>query len=155
MRLKQYLVEAKEYWKYPSEKDLKSDYEEYEKKLYSKWQSRANQIGAKFPIFLDYMDFKNQILGTMPIVLKPSLERRLPNTSYCETIECIEDMVNDYKRPRDVQRILKGFQIGEKIPYPIILKGNRGYYRLTGNTRMNVARILNIPIKILIIDVSD
>jgi len=34
--------------------------------------------------------------------------------------------VSGYVRPRDVDRIVQGIESGAKLPYPIILKGDKG-----------------------------
>ena len=157
MKFKQFLIEnsiqSYNNWSYPTNKDMKSDYNEYKKKEDYKWKGRATTYGFRFPIFKNFSHFKKEIKNGKVVSLTESLERQIPESSYCETFEELKDLVNSYKRPRDVNRILNGFQNNEKIPYPIILKGNNGYFRLAGNTRMNSARILGIKVKVLILDV--
>jgi hypothetical protein len=157
MKFSKYLTEnvsTYKNWSFPTNSDMKSDYAEYKKKENTKWKTRASVYQFRFPIFKNFKQFKQEIKQGKVITLTPSFENKIPGTSYCTTIDEVKSMVNTYKRPRDVDRIVKGFYNDEKIPYPIILKGKNGYFRLAGNTRMNIARILEIKVKVLIIDVS-
>jgi len=154
MRYQKYLKESNSYWKYPTESDMKSDFAEYKVKEYSKWEQRAKDYGFKFPIFNDFNDFKKSIKQAKVTKLTNKLHKQIPNNSDLKNIDSLTDLVHSYHRPRDIDRIVKGFKNKEKIPYPIILKGSKGYFRLAGNTRTNTAKILNIPVNVLIIDVS-
>jgi hypothetical protein len=53
-----------------------------------------------------------------------------------------------------VDGIVAGFKAGKSMEMPIIIRGKRGRWILSGNTRMNVARIMNIPIKVIEVDAS-
>ncbi|GAH05842.1 unnamed protein product, partial [marine sediment metagenome] len=79
---------------------------------------------------------------------------RIDNVSLNDTIEDVEDMVSSYKRPRDVKRIDKGFEVSAKMPMPIILKGSKGMHIMAGNTRLNIAYIMNQIPEVLIVDVT-
>ena len=63
-------------------------------------------------------------------------------------------MVSNYKRPRDVKRIVDGFKNNAQIPLSIILKGSNGTHSMTGNTRQSVARVLGYSPRAILIDVS-
>jgi hypothetical protein len=48
------------------------------------------------------------------------------NRSRVSSIEELKDLVSGYVKPRNVDRIVKGIEEGDEIPYPIIIKGNKG-----------------------------
>jgi hypothetical protein len=52
---------------------------------------------------------------------------------------------------RDFDRIIQGFQRGNKMPAPIVLTQNNQPYLVAGNTRLMVARALKIQPKIFLI----
>jgi len=154
MRFKQFINEEKEYWKFPSIEDMKSDFAEYKVKEDYKWKARAINNGFRFPIFKDFDDYKKTLKSGKVKLLTPQLNAKFPSTEL-DSIDDLRSLVHSYHRPRDIDRIVYGFKHGQKIPYPVILKGSRGYFRLSGNTRTNTAKILGIPVKVLIVDVSD
>lgn len=141
-------------WTMPSEKTMKSDFEEYKFKEYTKWESRASRMGMRFPIFKDYNEYKNSIQNGEVVEVDDNLWSEIQNLSMNHSIEDIEDMVSGYTMPRDVKRIKTGFENGDAIPYPVILKGENGLFIMSGNTRLNVARVTGITPKALIVSVS-
>jgi len=156
MRLEQFINEGpSKYWKFPTESDMKSDFNEYKVKESYKWERRAKQNGFRFPIFKDFEDYKKSLKSGKVISLTSSLFNKLPNSTNYSNMDDLRSLVQSYHRPRDINRIIKGFDNNEKIPYPVILKGSKGYYRLSGNTRTNVAMIKKIPVMVLIVDVSE
>jgi hypothetical protein len=131
---------------------LRDDFVEYKKKEDRKWKSRADRIGARWPIFSDIDQFKSD-LEVAPIVKIDSLgnvENLTKNTS----IDGIKSMVSSYQVSRDVERIISGFQSNAKIPLPIILKGSTGLWIMAGNTRQSTARVLGVTPVALLVDVS-
>jgi len=64
-------------------------------------------------------------------------------------------MVSGYHIPRDVQRIVDGMKSGATLPMPIVLKGSDGLFIMAGNTRQAVARVLKVPCKVLLVDVTN
>ena len=135
-------------WTMPSPETMRADFDEYKKKELSKWEGRAKSIGARFPIFNSFEDFVNTIKSGQ-IINAP-----LSSFTHCSSIEEIESMVSAYIYPRDVQRIVDGFETGAAMPYPIILQGKIGQFRLSGNTRSNVAWLLKLPVKALLVNVK-
>jgi hypothetical protein len=141
-------------WSFPSESTMKEDFREYEKKENTKWLRRVDIIGARFPIFENYKHFKNSLKGARVVTITDSLDRKINNRSRTSSIEELEDLVSNYKRPRDVKRIERGIENNEKIPYPIILKGSRDMWIMAGNTRLDVAFIKGVIPKALMVDIS-
>jgi hypothetical protein len=157
MRYSNYLSEQKKFnnWIRFDNNSVKSDFEEYKKKEDYKWNSRAEKIGARFPIFKDFKEFKQSLKNAKIVVLQKDKAKNINNVALNNTIEDVKNMVSFYKRPRDVDRIVNGFKSNDKMPMPIILQGKRGKHIMTGNTRLNVSYIMNILPKILVVDVSE
>lgn len=130
---------------------LNLDFNEYKKKELTKWKGRAKVIVSRFPIFNDTNHFKKELdkAKIVNIDLLSDVNNLTQNTS----IEDIKDMVSNYKLPRDVDKIIDGFQKNSKIPLPIILQGFNGYWIFSGNTRQAVARVLGITPKALLVKV--
>lgn len=152
MRLTQYITEK---WVFPDNKTLKADFSEYKKKEDYKWKGRAEQIGSRFPIFSDFNDFKTRLKRARVINLTPQIDNQITNRSHTSSIESLKSLVSTYKRPRDVQKIEQGIINNDKIPMPIVLKGNRGMWIMAGNTRLDTAFLLGNKPKVLMVDVSD
>jgi len=151
MRLLNHLTEK---WIFPDDKTLKADFSEYKKKEDYKWQRRAEQIGARFPIFTDFDDFKTRLKKARVVNLTLQIDNQITNRSHCSSIESLKSLVSTYKRPRNVQKIQQGIMGDDKLPMPIVLKGTRGLWILAGNTRLDVAFLLGDKPKVLMIDVS-
>lgn len=140
-------------WMYPDEKTMKADFDEYKLKEFKKWEGRAKSMGFRFPIFNDFDQYKNDILNAKPVIINNNMS--VQNLTHTQTLEDLKDLVSTYYMPRDVDRIVNGMENNIKIPYPVILKGNNGYFIMSGNTRLNVCGILHGIPKALIIDVSN
>jgi len=151
MRLTQYITEK---WVFPDDKTLKADFSEYKKKEDYKWKRRAEQIGSRFPIFVDFDDFKTRLKKATVVNLTTQIDNQITNRSHCSSIESLESLVSTYKRPRNVQKIQQGIMSNDKLPMPIVLKGSRGMWIMAGNTRLDTAFLLGDKPKVLMIDVS-
>ena len=139
-------------WTYPKDDDLILEYR-YEYSLPQRgWPQRCKTIGAQYPLFTDESDFIRKVKAS-PIVSLPA-NARVHNMTDYESIEDIEDLVASYRFPRDVPRIVKGLTKGVTMPAPIIIKGKKGMWILSGNTRQNVALVLNVPRKFIVVDAS-
>lgn len=151
MRLKSFIIESNSYnnWVRYTNESLKSDFSEYKKKENSKWRRRAKIIGAKFPFFGTIEDFKMTLNNAEVVNLTEAMDDRIGNRSHCSDIGCLKDLVSGYVRPRDVDRIVKGFETGAKIPMPIVIEGNHGTWIMAGNTRLDTAFIMGVKPKVL------
>lgn len=141
-------------WSFPSSEIMKEDFTEYQKKEHKKWKSRANEMGMRFPIFDNFEHFKNSLKSGKVIKITDDVAKKINHLTHTKSIDEIKNLVSGYVRPRDVDRIIKGFKNNEEIPYPIILKGKNGMFIMAGNTRINIARIFDIIPKALLIDVT-
>lgn len=131
---------------------LQADYSEYKHKETTKWQRRAEQIGARWPLF-DSLEHFQQALDQSPVVEIDKLHD-VQNLTRNASISGIKDMVSSYAMPRDVDRIVQGLQENKPLPLPIILKGSKGMWIMAGNTRQATSRVLGIIPRALLVDVS-
>jgi hypothetical protein len=141
-------------WVFPNAATLQADFEEYKKKETRKWEQRAQVMGFRFPIFNTLQDFISALKSAQIIMLTKEHDRRVMNRSHTSSIEDLKSLVGGYNMPRDVDRIVQGYQSNAPMPYPIILKGSKGEWIQAGNTRCDVAFILGIEPKVLLVDVS-
>ena len=141
-------------WIFPDIQTALADFSEYKKKEQSKWKSRATTIGARWPLFTDIEEFKASLKRSKVILLTDNIDRRIQNRSRTTSLDELKSLVGSYIRPRDVDRIVDGFKNNNRIPLPIILKGSKGLWIMSGNTRLDVAGILGVPKKALLVDVT-
>lgn len=151
MRMYNFLHEG---WSFPSVSTMKDDFNEYKKKEHKKWERRADIIGARFPIFIDFEEFKKSLENAEVITVTKQFDNKISNRSQTSSIRELKNLVSSYVRPRNVDRIVQGIKSGAKLPYPIILKGNRGMWIMAGNTRLDSAFILGDTPKALLVDVG-
>jgi hypothetical protein len=156
MKWSDILVESKTYsvqWVKPDSQNLELEYK-YEYLLPSRnWDRRCQSIGAQYPLFADQADFNRKILSAPVTTITP--EMRVTNMTHIRTVDGVKDLVNSYQFPRDVDRIIQGFENGAKMPLPIIIKGTKGMWILSGNTRSNLAMIHKVPLKAIVYDGSN
>jgi hypothetical protein len=139
-------------WVRYDEKSIDIDFNEYKLKESKKWERRAVMFGFRFPLF-DTLEYFKNALETSPIVNVDSLNN-VANMTKNTSIDDIKGMVGGYQMPRDVDRIVQGYQNNVKMPLPIILKGDKGLHIMAGNTRQSIARAMGITPKALLVDVS-
>lgn len=112
-------------------------------------------MGFRFPIFPDFESFVKSLRSAPVIDLDRNLDSKIRNRSHTSSIESLKSLVSSYYYPRDVDRIVNGFRNNDPIPYPIVLKGNRGLWIMAGNTRLDTSFILGVKPKVLLVDVSE
>jgi len=142
-------------WSFPNQETLQADFNEYKKKEDRKWKQRAIQIGARFPIFDNIECFVKCLKDAQVKTINDSIDATINNRSMTSSIEDLKDLVGSYYKPRDVDRIINGFKTGANIPYPIVIEGSKGSWILAGNTRLDVAGIMELQKKVLWVDVSE
>ena len=103
----------------------------------------------------DIEQFKQALQNAQVVPVTEQLFNQTENLSDVVSVDQLRDLVSSYVRPRDVDRIIRGFEDNDPMPYPIILKGRNGLHHMTGNTRINAARIHGITPKAMIVDVSE
>jgi len=156
MKFHLYLNEQKSYnnWVNYTPQSLKEDFAEYKKKEDKNWKNRSQSMGFRFPIFKDFPEFTQALKTAQVKKLFKGEAERIPHVSLLDTIDSVKDMVGSYKRPRNVDRIVSGFESNAKMPMPIILKGKNGKHIMAGNTRLNVAYVMDIIPQVMEIDVT-
>ena len=136
-------------WTFPSTETMQADWAEFEKKAERKWKGRAQQLGMQWPMFADYNDFVQKLKSADVRVLSDEMDRRIHNRSHTDSIDSLKSLVSGYYRPRDVDRIVNGFETGAAMPMPIVVEGTGGAWIMAGNTRLDTAGILGLPKKVL------
>lgn len=146
-------------WVFPNDATNRADYSEYKAKESHKWQGRAQSMGFRFPIFDTYEDFVSSLRAAPVTVLTSEMDNHITNRSQTSSLDQLKSLVSGYANfaapPRDVDRIANGYETNAPMPMPIILKGSKGMWIMTGNTRLDAAFILGVTPKILLVDVSD
>lgn len=139
-------------WIVPSDEDLILEYK-YEYNLPQRnWPMRCKTIDAKYPLFENEQDFITKVRAGRIVDLRKF--DPVHNMTNCRSIQEIKDMVSRYAFPRDVDRIVQGYKDGVMMPMPIIIQGAKSSWILSGNTRQNVALVMKIPVKAIIVDAS-
>ena len=153
MRLQHYLKEAAyNNWVRYTPESVKWDFEEYKKKETYKWKDRMDQIMGRWPIFDSQSHLKKELDKAKVVNLKTI--KGVTSWTNISDDDGIKNMIGTYKRPRDVDRIVQGFESGVKMPMPILLKSGNKYWPLAGNTRQNTAGTMGILVKVLVINVE-
>lgn len=143
------IMENQQYsgWRKPSLSELKQEYD---------WEYINQFEKHNIKYFNDFEDFVEAVENGKILPVTEDMWYNIENSSHLDSIEELENMVSSYKFPRDVQRIVNGFLDNDSIPVPIIVNNQYGeQIILGGNTRMNAAFILGVPVKALFIDVVE
>jgi len=116
------------------------------------------EYGKVEPVFGDIFptldDFKEAVKSGQVKRWTEDLDNRTGNRSQVSSLEDLKDLVSGYQFPRDVDRIVKGFEENDPIPHPIVLQtGEDSYWVMSGNTRMDTAYILGITPEVLVLDI--
>lgn len=136
-------------WIFPNEATIRADFDEYKKKEDAKWRERARHMGFRFPIFETYENFDNALRSAAITELTAEQDQYIMNRSHCRSISALKSLVNSYTYPRDVDRIVDGYNTNAAMPMPIVLWGKHGQWIMTGNTRLDTAFILGIKPQIM------
>ena len=147
-------IEQKINWTFPDSNTLQADFTEYKKKEQRKWEGRADQLGMRFPIFDDLQHFTQSLKNAEIRTISDSTDQQIHNRSHTNSIDELKQLVGSYYKPRDVDRIIRGYKEGAEMPYPIVIEGNNGAWIMAGNTRFDTAGILGLPKKVLWVDVK-
>jgi len=141
-------------WTFPDASTLMADWTEYEKKAERKWEGRARHLGMQWPMFTDYNDFVQKLKSAEVRNLSDEVDSRIQNRSHTGSIDSLKSLVSSYYKPRDVDRIVNGFETGAAMPFPIVVEGTNGAWIMAGNTRLDTAGILGLPKQALWIDLK-
>ena len=145
-------LKSYKHWKKPSVQTLKDDFNEYQKHESSKWEIRARSILTAFPMFTDFEGFKEAVASGTVLEIDKSFANKVQGMSASKSISSLKSLVGTYAKPKDIKRLSDGFKNGDGIPMPIIVRGLKGMWMLSGNARCNTALILGFKPKVVIID---
>ena len=104
-------------------------------------------------IFPSLEDFKRAVKAGKAKKISESEDSRIDYRSRSDSIEELKGLVESYRFPRDVDRIIDGFRTNAKIPYPIVLNDAGALRIMSGTTRMDTAYLMGVTPKVLIVDV--
>ncbi len=141
-------------WVKPSTSTITDDFAEYQREE-SRWEKRARSIQSGFPLFADLGDFKGKLEKAEVKEIGKEFAARVHGMSLLKTLSALKSLIGTYSNSRDLDRIVAGFEAGDKIPMPILVKGKKGFAILSGNTRCNAAFIEGYRPKVLIIDLTE
>jgi len=130
-------------WRMLTTKEIKFEYMVEYPKL-------KRSIGDVFPT---ENDFIKAVKNGTPTTIDPSFDDRIEYRSQTWSLDSLKDLVSTYQYPRDVDRIVKGYESKAKMPYPIVIKKKNRYRVMGGNTRMDAAFILGFYPKVLVVEI--
>lgn len=142
-------------WSMHNQNTIKSDFSEYKHKEERKWKERADKMGFRFPIFEDEDHYTDELKNGTIITVDDETWDEVVHLSTAHSLDELRDIVSGYVHPRDIDRIIHGFQNNVEMPLPVMLKGHNGMFIMSGNTRLNVARLMGVTPKAIVVDVSD
>ena len=132
-------------WRNPTDTEIRNEWDwEYVRHIQGK--------NPMWDLWETFDTFKSAVKRARKVEVSPSIDRKIEYRSNTSSIESLRDLVSSYQYPRDVDRIVKGYEKGEPIPYPMVLKNGNHMRVLGGNTRMDIAFILHINPVVLMIE---
>lgn len=107
-------------------------------------------------IFPKESDFVSAMKNAKVQKVNKAFDRKIDYRSGTRSIEDLKDLVSTYQYPRDVDRIVQGYETNAKMPMPIVVSWNNGKNLrvMGGNTRMDTAFIMGIEPQVLILDLD-
>jgi hypothetical protein len=124
---------------------------EYNYEWLTKWPSEYYELDNLFPTLEKFYESVKKA----KIINYPLDEiRKIDNTTTFKTLEQLDNFVQSYVYPRPVYELANAFENNKRIPYPIVCKFNNTLRILSGNTRMNICYILQVPLKIKLLDLD-
>lgn len=104
-------------------------------------------------VFPTVEDFQKAVKKAKVMEVTPAIDRKISYRSHTTSIDDLESLVSTYKRPRDIQRIIKGYKENAKMPYPLVISHKGKLRVMGGNSRMDVAFILGFNPKVKVIEI--
>ena len=135
---------------------------------YNSWRALTNEeIAQEYeweypkvePVFGDIFptveDFVKAAETGKVVSLTKNRDRQIAYRSHSNSLEDLKEMVESYRFPRDVDRIVDGFENNAAIPYPIVLDDNGNWRIMSGNTRLDTAFLMGVTPKVLVVKVPE
>lgn len=126
-----------------------------EKEIEQEWEWEYLNHWTDYGFYNCFEDFREAVLKGYTEKITKKSDVKIRNRSYCNSIDELKDLVCHYRFPRDVDRILRGFENNDAIPYPIIIETKDWRAVMSGNTRMDAAFDMGIEPVVLIIKPVD
>jgi hypothetical protein len=150
--LKEEKVRSFTNWISPSDEDIALEYKiEYEIKPLKKMTNDA------FPTLAD---FKTAVKNAKAVKLTPSLDSKVQYRSRTSSKEQIINLIKGYasypqfRNEKTIESIFQGFRDNKPMKMPFVLKMPNGSLRImSGNTRIDIAIMLGLVPKVLVIEV--
>jgi len=132
-------------WRPLTDAEIKQEYE---------WEYPKVEpvFGDIFPTVEDFVAAAKK--GTV-VSLSEAADQRIAYRSRVGDLEELKDLVSGYRFPRDVDRIVDGFENDSPIPYPIVLEKKGRRRIMSGNTRLDTAFIMGVAPKVLVVQVPE
>lgn len=129
-------------WRLPNKKEL--DLEFYIKQQKTRYiEYFRNEYNAN--IFDSEENWHKAINQGVVKQLNLNEDYTIERRTFSSSMENLKNLVSTYAYPRDPDRIANGYKNDDVIPMPIILESQNGRkVIIAGNTRLDVARIMNI-----------
>lgn len=127
-------------WRRPNEEELRLEF--YIKQKKPSYIQMFRNMGVN--IFDSWDKFKKAIDSAKEIRLTLEHDYRVARRSFTSSIEELKELTSTYRYPRDPDRIAQGYINNDQIPMPLILRIKDKDIIIAGNTRLDVARIMNM-----------
>lgn len=119
--------------------------------LHFEWESEWDKM--RFFLNTSYFDDATRMVELIQRFgkakrLPKSADRKLRRRTHCSSVEQVEDMVASYRsaaRRKGVPTALAAaFEEGKPLPMPLVMQRYQTGYIVGGNTRLNIAEILDV-----------
>lgn len=138
-------------WKVPDEDSLKLEYQiEYTIKPLS-----------NMGYWPTYDDFRQAVAEAEVVSISPEEDDQIAYRSNTKSFDDLLGLIKGYasypkyRNEKTLKAIYDGFKSGKPMKYPIVIDLGKGRKRVfSGNTRMDIARQLGVPLKVLLIKPS-
>jgi hypothetical protein len=126
---------------------------EYEREV-----PKTTQLGK---LWNDHHDFAAHVASSPVEEIPHHVHQDMDYASHHDSIDDLKHLTSQYRFPRDVDSITRGYHEHASMPTPIVLKhtldGEHApqYRVMSGNTRLAAAEVLGVPRKATVLDVTD
>jgi hypothetical protein len=139
-------------WVMPSQKAIEKEYNvEYKHHI-------IYSFGELWPIL---GDFESAIKNAQIVSLSEDDDKKVYNRSNTKNMESLVNLVSAYRswpefRNMDTLKdMVIRFKENKPMTMPIILKENKYFHLMSGNTKLDIAFMMNITPKALVIDINN
>jgi len=135
-------------WRRHSDEEAHTEYE--------RESPKTEHLGQ---LWKDGKDFVKHIKASPLEDIPDSVHKEMDYATHHRHVDDLKDMTSQYRFPRDVGSIMRGYHEHAAMPAPIVLKhtlDKKPRYRVFGgNTRMAAAELHGVKRKAVVMDVTD